>query len=230
MTETPNYSPVVMIYSQLTLGQIEDVFDRYGPKGGACDNYGVLRVVRVRDERTKELKDTNRTICVMSKELFDALISRNLHMPLRSPDRPNVDFRIVPYEVRVNNLPQEGLKKDFFIRLPRDSAFTGDDIEVIIKDKMDPLVKFGVIRPNQFKVFIPLRNKDRQTGRVQGSFFLMFTDDVTAITAAMIKAVIDDTYWDQNKATFNCYWARDVKQEPVQEKPKKWVKKETSTM
>lgn len=228
MTETSAYSPICMVYSKMTLKDIEDLFTSVG---GGDRNYGTMRIVRVKDPKGT-WQDTNRTIVLISEVLYDQLIKMGYDKPVRSPDRPNLDFRIVPYGVRESNLPKEGLKKDLFIRIPKESNFTADDVRKTILDKLQPLVKLNIMAVDDYRVNIPLRNMNRETGLVTGSCFLSFSPSVTSTQAAQVKAVIDDTYWPDGQ-TFNCYWARDNNMSAAAEngtpaQPKKlWVKKNT---
>lgn len=204
----PAYSPVCMIYSQLSLKELEELFQHFGDNGS---EHGPLRIVRAKDD-SGHWRDTNRTIILVSKRLYDRLMDEGLYKSVRSPGRPVYDFRIVPYEIRDNNLPKEGMKKDLFIRIPNSLEMSSGDVESIIKDKMADLVKFRVISEDQFSVKIPLRNKDRSSGVVHGSCFLAFADSVSNHQAALVKAVIDDTFWGEHDETFNCYWAREQKE------------------
>ena len=228
MTETSAYSPICMVYSKMTLKEIEVLFTSVG---GSASAYGTMRIVRVKDPKGT-WQDTNRTIVLINEPLYNTLIDLGYDKPVRSPDRPNTDFRIVPYGVRESNLPKEGLKKDLFIRIPKESSFTVQEVHKTIEDKLQPLVNFGVLAANDYRVNIPLRNMNRETGVVSGSCFLSFSPSVTPTQAAQVKAVIDDTYWSDGE-TFNCYWARDTKvagatsDAPVQPK-KLWVKKNTA--
>lgn len=208
----PVYSPVCMVYSQMSLKELEELFEHFGDNGS---DHGPLRIVRAKDE-SGNWRDTNRTIVLMSERLYDSLIKEGLYKPVRTPGRPAYDFRIVPYEIRDNNLPKEGMKKDLFIRIPNNLELTSGNVEDVINGKMVDLVKFGVINANQYSVKIPLRNKDRSSGLVHGSCFLAFDSSVSDYTAALVKAVVDDTFWGQHEETFNCFWAREQQEK---EKP-----------
>ena len=203
--EIPTYSPVCMIYSQLNLRELEQILASYATSE---NSYGPLRIIRAKDE-FGNYRDTNRTIAVISENLFHTLIDNGLYKPVRSEDRPSCDFRIVPYEIRENNLPKAGSKKDLFIRLPMSLNLMTKDLENMLNEKMAPFVRFGIIRADQYAIKIPLRNKSRETGQAHGSCFLTFKDNVSEHTAALIKAVIDDTYWDNTQETFHCFWARE---------------------
>lgn len=195
----PIYSPVCMIYSGLTLDEIIEVFKRYGAESS---DFGPLRIVRKRNERDV-LEQTNQTIALISKKLFERLIEGNLHLPCRSHDREPIDFRIVPYEIR-----SKGENKDLFVRIPPKLEVSNDTLTRIVEEKMSSLLYFGVIKQNQYKIKIPLRNKNRSTGMITGSFFITFDDEVTYDQAAAIKAVIDDTPWNE-EYIFRCFWSKE---------------------
>lgn len=206
----PEYSPVCMIYSQQSLSELEGLFKHFGDHG---DEHDSLRIIRAKDDQGK-WRDTNRTIVLISERLYNQLMSKGFYKPVRSGDRTGWDFRLVPYEVRQSNLPKEGSKKDLFIRIPADFEMSNSEVEAFIKAKMAPLVKFGVIHDDQFSVKVPLRNKDRANDLVHGSCFLTFVDEVSEHTAALIKAVIDDTLWHDDATTFHCFWARAQLEKP----------------
>ena len=208
----PAYSPVCMIYSQMSLKELEDLFEHFGDNGS---EHGPLRIVRVKDE-SGHWRDTNRTIVLITPRLFNEFINEGLYKAVRTPGRPAYDFRVVPYEIRENNLPKEGMKKDLFIRIPNTLQMSSGDVEGVINDKMADVVKFGVISAEQYSIKIPLRNKDRSTGIVHGSCFIAFAESVSDQQTALVKAVIDDTFWGDHEDTFNCYWAREQKEK---EKP-----------
>lgn len=201
----PVYSPVCMIYSQMSLKELEELFEHYGDNGS---EHGPLRIVRAKDD-SGQWRDTNRTIVLISNKFYNTLMDEGLYMSVRTPGRPDYDFRIVPYEIRDNNLPKEGMKKDLFIRIPNSLEMSSSDVEGVIHGKMANLVEFGVISADQYSIKIPLRNKDRSSGIVHGSCFVAFADSVSDQQAALVKAVIDDTFWGDHDETFNCYWARE---------------------
>lgn len=229
--QPPAYSPVCMIYSEMDLATIEEVFNQ-NCQDGSC-HYGALRVVRARAE-SGEWYQTNRTIALVDQTLFDALVNEGLYKSPRSKGRQNIDFRIVPYEIRDNNLPKDGFKKDLFIRLPTSVGVSVQEVEEIVHDKMSQLVKFGVVDSSQYGIKIPLKNKDRNSGEAYDSCFLTFSESVTPQTAALVKAVIDDTYWGARTETFHCFWAREqkpkskpyFKTEASEDEQKEWKKKE----
>lgn len=201
----PTYFPVCVIYSQLSLGELEELFGHYGDDGF---EHGGLRIVRIRDENG-HWRDTNRTIVLVSKKLFDNFMADGLYKPVKTPGRPIFDFRIVPYEVRKSNLPKVGFRKDLFVRLPKNQVMRASDVEAIIQNKISPLVKFGIITADQYSIKFPLRNKDRASGFVRGSCFIAFNESVSENQAALVKVVIDDTTWGNSEEIFRCYWARD---------------------
>lgn len=195
----PIYSPVCMIYSALTLDEIVEVFKRYGAEDL---DYGPLRIVRRRNKKDI-VEQTNQTIALISKKLFENLIEGNLHLPCRSEEREAIDFRIVPYEIRSKNE-----NKDLFVRIPPGIEVSNDTLEKIINEKMSSIVAFGIIKQKQYKIKIPLHNKNRLSGMITGSFFITFSEEVTYEQAASIKAVIDDTAWDKQHS-FRCFWSRE---------------------
>lgn len=199
------YRPVCLIYSLLPIPEIKEILGKYRGE------YSSLRIFKHKN-RNKEWVDSNRTIILISQELFENLIKAGLHKPIRDPSRPDWDFRIVPYEVRDKNLPRANAKKDFFIPIPGELGLTIRNVENIINDKMEPLINFNVIGKEQFSVKIPQRSRSRTSGKIHGSCFLTFNDEVSEKTAALVKAVIDDTYWGESSYTFHCFWARQNKE------------------
>jgi hypothetical protein len=202
-----------MIYSLASLQELEDVLAQYGDKGS---EHGPMRIVRTKDE-SGYWRDSNRTIVVLSKYIFDNLMRDGLWKPFKAHGRPAFDFRVVPYEVRENNLPGAGFKSDLFIRLPKDSNFSVKEVEEIIHQKMQPLVKFGVIGADDFKVKVPLKSRSRSTGEAFGSCFIAFESHVSDHTAALVKAAIDDTYWGDSDKVFRCFWSRLAPQKPSED-------------
>lgn len=195
-----------MIYSELSLSQIEAILNRYG----SADDFSSLRIIRNRDQGG-EWRDTNRTVVLISPRLYDQLIRANFHRPTRSAGRPPYDLRLIPYQIRDTNLPKDGQKKDLFVRIPEEVHLSSTDVEAIINAKMNAITTFGLLGDNDYTVKIPLRSKNRTTDQVSGASFIAFGPTVTVEAAAQVKAIIDDTFWGDTPHRFNCYWALEQK-------------------
>lgn len=215
-TDTIEYSPVCVIYSGYSLNEISQLLEEFPRnRDGKTYKFSNLKIVKSFKDGRRVV--TNRTIVLLNHNLFDCIVEKGLHLPKKDHRRQEFDFRVLPFEVSPRALPHEGHTKDFFIRVPHQVEMSQRELEHFVHTKLAPLVEYGLLQERDYHIKIPMKNNNRNESRVGKSFFIEFSPNVTAKTAALIKAVIDDTYWDESESIyFNCYWSH----EPTPRKPK----------
>ena len=161
---------------------------------------GIVRVDRFKG------KETNRTIMLMDRKLFNEAIEDGL-----DKNKKSVDFKIAEYQLRPHNYPKSGYSSNLYIPLP--DKISSDNASRQIQKKIDICVKFGLLTKGQARLNIPL--KSRETGVHNGKAYITFNKDVPNNIPPSIKIILNDTRLYLDDETSNelmiCYWAIDKK-------------------
>ena len=160
--------------------------DRYKAKGG-------------------EIKESNRTIMLIERELFQEAVSKDLNK-----SQTNSDFKIAEYTLNDRHFPNENQKANLYLNFPNEIPVK--DIELQLKDKLKTFKDFGLLK-GKYRIVIPL--KSRETGENHGFGYVNFTDDDLK-SRALIKVLLHDSrlYNDKdpdNRYYLKAYWTKDKK-------------------
>lgn len=192
---------VFVVYSRMALASIIDVLE--GLNAGAV---GPCRI-----DYDREGNETNRTIVVADKSVFETAVSAGLDRRIFGRD-----FTIARYELREHNAPREGHLYKFFIRLPHELSLSGAEVLNQVTAKFNDLVEFGILPAGGYKISVPL--KSRETGDIKGGAFVTFNKSVDPLAIQLAKVIIDDTYWvtldkegEEEFEILRCLWARERK-------------------
>jgi len=201
---------VAVCFSQWTLNQIVGFLEE---KASATeDEMGVMRVDRFKGN------DTNRTIILMTRELFDRAEKNDL-----TRRQKGLDFVLDEYELRDGNFPKEGFTRNFFITVPE--TLSTEEVKAQLQNKLDVLCRFGMFdKDQQPRLKIPLKSRD--TGEHRKQAFVTFSRDTSDEVIALARVLLHDTrlYLDENTwVRMNCFWAkvkeaRDDKSSPKDKK------------
>lgn len=158
---------------------------------------GIMRVDRFQD------KETNRTIILMDRQIYDRALTEGLDKPQKS-----IDFKITEYQLRPRNYPRDGFSNNLFIPLPKELNVESASKQIQLK--IDICVKFGLLEKGQAKLAIPL--KSRELGSHRGAAYITFPRDFEL--APLVKVVLSDTRLylpDETNQLMKVFWARDKK-------------------
>jgi len=201
---------VALIFSNWTIGKIHDFLEDY--LDARKNDIGLSKIERYKDKRG-EMKDSNRTLLLLKREIYEKALKSGLDMP-----QPNLDFRISEFSLSARHLPNEGYTSNLFIRLP-DNLNTSD-METLLEDKLKSLVEFGLLKENEYSLKIPLNS--RITGENKGFALCNFSENVDVKTRAIIRALLNDSYLYLDSQTRNTVhltvnWSRKYTLPPVPE-------------
>lgn len=210
---------VAMVFSNWTLSKIFEFCKDY--IDSSDEDIGLTKIERFKDKRTGEMRDSNRTIILMKKKIFEKAIEAGLDMP-----QPNLDFRIDEYRLREKNFPALGYTSNFYIIIPKNIDYT--EAEFCIKEKLRNIVSFGMLKPEDFSLKIPLAS--RITGEHRGFAYLSFVTEIDINIKAYIKALLHDCFMYISSIDklyhLPVFWAKDSKALPPVPKIIKILKRE----
>ena len=173
---------VALVFSNWTIGKIHNFLEDY-LDARKCD-IGLSKIERYRDRRG-EMKDSNRTLLLLKREIYEKALQSGLDM-----QQPNLDFKISEFTLLHKHLPFEGYISNLFIRFP--PTVPTSDCETLIKEKMDSLVSFGLLGEQDYSMKIPLNS--RITGENRGFAICNFSENVDVKTRALIRALLNDSF------------------------------------
>lgn len=163
------------------------------------DQIGVMRIDRFKG------KETNRTILLLTRSVFDQASERGY-----TQQQQGLDFKLAEYELRDHNLPKEGYTRNFFVPLP--NSLSGDEARDQLQNKLDVLCRFGMFTDKP-RLKIPL--KSRETGEHRGQAYVTFSHQTPVTTTALARVLLHDTrlYTKQDDTEdferMQCFWAKE---------------------
>lgn len=142
----------------------------------------------------KKSRKTNRNLCIMSKDIFRAMVDAGHTFNDRKDD-----MSIVKYKLRAVDFPKKNQEFGFHVRLPTDNSvkFYRKKLESKLGELMG--LKFLNCK---YKVIIPSKkgNKTQHCGR---AFVHFFDNDVdegmakkTRIEVVLTKLILSESRWD----------------------------------
>ena len=191
---------LVVAYSSWGLPTIRELFESQVDDFGEEDyskHVGPMRVDRVKNA------ETNRTICLISRRLYDEMV-RTGH----NRRAPGVDFSFNKYVVRQHNFPKTGESDQLFVPLPPN--LTATECRTQLEEKLDSIHQLGVVAQQTVKVTIPLKSRDRDEHK--GLAFVVFGKEADLQDRTVVKLMLHDTWWygkDNWEGLAKCYWAKD---------------------
>ena len=174
---------VTLVFSNWTLSKIFEFFRDY--LEAQQNELGLTKIERFKDKKTGEMRDSNRTIILMKRTLFEKAITSGLDMP-----QPNLDFRIAEYILSQKSFPSDNYTSNLYLIIPKHVPFV--DAEQAILEKMRNLILFNVLEEKDFTLRIPLSS--RLTGDHRGFAYLSFNEKVDLTTKAFVKALLNDGF------------------------------------
>lgn len=217
-TKTENWI-VAIVFSNWMLSKILEFFKDYLDCTEA--DIGMAKIERFRDTKTGEMKDSNRTLILMKKEVYERAIKAGLDMP-----QPNLDFRIGHYIISENRKPPTNYTSNLYLIIPKN--VTTVEAEHSILEKMNKMVSFQMLERNDYSLTIPLES--RLTGEHKGYCYLSFTDKLSITTKILIKALLNDSFIYISSLNKLChlpvFWAKNTKSLPPIPKVIKILKRE----
>ena len=173
-------SVVAVIFSNWTLSEIFTFLEDYLDASKAQIGSARIEKYRTKDGKWKE---SNRTIILMDKKLYNEAINKDL-----GEKQPKLDFRIEEYKLSEHHYPKEGYKDEIFLNFPKEIPYK--DIEIQIKERLKRLKLFGLLQYNNYRLIIPLES--RETGEHKGFGYLKLGDE-DEDNKAQIRLLLHDS-------------------------------------
>ena len=209
---------VAIIFSNWELSKIYNFF--YDYLEAHPEDVGICKIERFRDKRTRLMRDSNRTLILLKRSIYEKAINMELNL-----HQNDMDFRIDEYSLKDKVYPSEGYTSDLYIVIPKNIKYA--EIERPILEKMRILVSFGVLNNEDFSLRIPLES--RLTGEHRGYAYLSF-NSVDIKTIVYIKALLQDSFIHLTSINklyhLPVIWAKDNKILPPIPKIVKILKRE----
>jgi hypothetical protein len=196
---------LIIVFSNWVLSKIYNFFIDY--LNAQDYEFGIGKIERYTDKRTGEMRDSNRTLMLIKRSLFNRALDKKLDLIHK-----DLDFRISEYILTDKNFPQEGYCSNFYIILPKNIPY--DECHFALKEKFQELVKFQLLSEEDYFIKIPF--KSRLTGEHRGFSYITFSKNINIKERAYIKALFNDSFVflpSINKLYhLPLFWAREIKE------------------
>lgn len=187
--------PVYMIHSGWSIPKLDLFLNGYGAAG-------YLRVVY--DHNGKE---TSQTIAMLTKQAYDALCKDGY-----SGQGRGRGFKITPYTLNSYSYPSKDSTETLFVPVPKTLSVDDTSVITTIEDKLSHLAEWGIIPNGSWTINVPLQS--RELGGVRVGCFITFKREVTLDQKAMVRILMNDTYWPETntsteRSILRCRWAHN---------------------
>ena len=150
------------------------------------------------------MKESNRTIILMERELFDTAKDKGF-----DKKQAGLDLSISEYKLKEYYFPKENETGNIFLSFPKNIPYKYVNLQ--IRDKLKKFKEFSLIK-HKYKLVIPL--KSRETEEHGGFAYLNFTND-DLNSRALIKLLLHDSRLyndtDDKRYYLKTNWVRDKK-------------------
>lgn len=158
---------------------------------GNDDSVGYARIVFDRNG-----KETNRTLVLVSANTWRQLENAGLADEGES-------IRFAPYKILEGNLPKETQSDSLCLLVPesfqKQPVFA--EVDKIIAEKLEHLALWGILPSNSWKVSVTLTSREK--GEVGKRCFISFDDTVSLEQRAIVRLLLNDTYWASEDDSVN---------------------------
>jgi hypothetical protein len=190
--------PVFIIYSNWNIDKMKAFLLKY-------DIDGVCMLKMIYDNSGSE---TNKTIAILSNNLYDKLIAEEYNVY-----KYNVDFKIKRYKLGDFLLPPKDKSDNLFIPIIKKTTETY--VTDIINNKLSLFAKFDIIPYYSWKIKCPLSSTGIDNGVLLGCF-IFFKKTINIYNIGIIKFLLHNTYWEETGGKkydnmIKCYWAKHKK-------------------
>jgi hypothetical protein len=175
-------SVVTIVYSSKLIGDVINFIASYGDVYTARDDY----TKKFNDNGDKNYQKTNHKIITMASKTYQALVDAGYG------ERSKWDFYIQPYQIRRKNLPPKECSYTLFIPIPNiynlNVSEDLKEIELIVHEKLDQVVRTGLITEKDYKVHFPAKSNDQG---YHGYCIVTFMGTVPKDNCVKVKIILD---------------------------------------
>jgi len=190
---------VVVVFSRWQLRKLCSYLE--DELGATKEHIGVMRIDRSKGQ------ETNRTVMLLDRGVLDEAKRKGL-----TEQQKGLDFRMVEYEIREHDKPEEGYTRNLYIPLPED--LSSGYAQFQLENKLNVLCKFGMFAKSAPRVKIPLTSRESEAHR--GRAFVTFSRDTDDDEAVLARVLLKQTrlYLDDEESfkLMLCFWAKEREQ------------------
>jgi hypothetical protein len=194
---------IYLIYSNHTLRYLDNLFKDYG-------TIGYMKVVHVFNKELNKREETNRTLAIFSLETYQKMCADGLDGP---NNRLREKVKVLPYKLNQRDYPKHETR-DLFVPVPNavsDELF----VKSALHDKLEHYTEWNVIPKGCWELDVVVSS--RQLGTLKGGCIIRFAQDVNLDQIALVKVLLDDTFWPESEnpeetAIMRCNWAREFRE------------------
>ena len=172
---------VALVFSGWKLSKIFNFFTDY--LDAKTGDIGVSKIERYKDKKTGEMRDSNRTVILLDRYLFEKAIKAGLDVP-----QHDLDFRIAEYFLTEKNFPPENYSSNLFILIPK--YISPEEAEMILEERLKYIASFDLL--SDWTLKIPLES--RLSGEHRGCAYLSFSENMPLSSIALVKVLLHDSF------------------------------------
>lgn len=157
----------------------------------------------------KDNQETDRTYVILPDETYQGLVEDGYGEDRKRSTNSNkaAGFRVAPYILREDQEHTD--TRTLFVPAPKEHRDSCLAVENTVDAKLRTLASFGILPVDSWHITVP--PVSRESGEVKSGAFISFTPAVERGRIAMVRLLINDTYWpevegEETLAVFRCYW------------------------
>jgi hypothetical protein len=175
---------LAIIFSHWTLSKIINFLADY--LNVEISEIGPCKIERYRDRRTGIFKDSNRTLIMLKKHIYDKAIQLGLNHT-----QAQYDFRIESYRYNYNKEhPPKDYSSNLYLIIPKQISCS--EVEIALRNKLNEFSRYGFLKSSECLLQIPLSS--RITGETKGLAMLRFDQNVNLATRVNVKLLLHDCF------------------------------------
>ncbi len=204
--EKTNYSSgLYIVYcDKYTVSELRDYLEKCG--GNENSIVGPIRVQY--NKQHYKNKETNRNICILSKDIFNAMLELG-----HSTKTRNENIGIARYHLKQKEFPKKYEQLIFYIKLPTNNSV--NFYRKKIQSKLDKLIEVKLLNC-EYEIDIPIKNRSK--GQHYGRAFVKFKKSEYSrsnrVEIVLTKVALSESLWDSksNMVMFINWYHDEVNQ------------------
>jgi hypothetical protein len=196
--------PVFMVYSNWSLKNLRE----------CLVGLGNGKVASLHIDRDRNGEETNRTIVLMDESVYAAALKAGY-------TGNSTNLSISRYQLRRNSYPNADQAYSFYIPLPKNFKLSEAECRNQLDDRFKQMSSFNLLKEGDYKISVPLQSRETEATSTRGFCFVSFKRSVDHDTIAVVKVLLDNTWWFSGSSSENpsgenghwreilrCYWAK----------------------
>lgn len=191
---------LAVVFSDWTLTEIFSFMEEH--LEATQEDFGSVRIDRYYD-KNKNLRESNRTLMLIKKHLFDLAISKGLNKK-----QPNLNFMINKYKMSNKQNPRSFEAENIYLKFPETISY--NDLYNQIKRKLVVFKEFGLLTHDS-KLAIPVKSRESEDHK--GFGYINFSDEESLENKKIVKLLLHDcrlynTQKPEERYYLQAYWVK----------------------